>query len=276
MTRRTTRRQGTPALLAGAAALALLGACTSDGVQVDASTRSIAFAKDFDGQALLRAEPAPVAVLPAIAPYQQGLGPITGMTLMRALERNAASERVVPPGIVLGRLNKAGLGEEWRDLASGYVVSGVLERSALAEIAEAAGARFLLMPMLGTMATKTDARLTFAGLVLERTTSTTVDVSLQVWDSATGELAWASTGWSSVEAEVVLATRASLNRALEAAWTQMVLDLVQGRSRSAFSALERAETADDCSEIGGSRNPGSGGTSGMGGPGAAERQGPIP
>ena len=60
-----------------------------------------------------------------------------------------------------------------------------------------------------------------------------------------GELSWASTGWSSVEAEVVLATRASLNRALEAAWTQMVIDLVDGRSRSAFSALERGKEPRD-------------------------------
>jgi hypothetical protein len=240
--------------IAVAAAIAALGGCSSDGVQVDASTRSVAFAADFDGGALLRGERSGVAVLPALAPYQQGLGPLTGMTLMRALERNAPGLRVMPSGVVLGKLNAAGLGSEWRELATGYVVSGVLERKALEEVAEAAGARFVLMPMLGTMNSKTDTRFTFAGLVVDRTTSTTVDVSLQVWDSATGELSWASTGWSSVEAEVVLATRASLNRALEAAWTQMVIDLVAGRSRSAFSALERGtdlrDGADGPSSVG--------------------------
>jgi len=38
------------------AAIAALGGCSSDGVQVDASTRSVAFAADFDGGALLRGE----------------------------------------------------------------------------------------------------------------------------------------------------------------------------------------------------------------------------
>ena len=215
--------------------------CTSDGVQVDASTRSVAFAQPFDGKALLRSRPDACAVLPALAPYQQGLGPVTGMTLMRAIEDVDPAARVQAGGIVLGRLNAAGLGGAWRDLAGGYVVSGVLDRDGLAKIAQAVGARYLVMPMLGTMSTKTDTRLTFMGLVVGRTSSTTVDVSLQVWDSATGELAWASTGWCAVEAEVFLATRASLNRALESVWVQMVTDLAEGRSRSAVRRTERLQ-----------------------------------
>jgi hypothetical protein len=229
-------------LVAGTAALA---GCTSNGVQVDASTRSVAFVDEFDGKALLEAQPTAVAVLPALAPNQQGLGPVTGMTLQRAIERIDPKARVQGGGIVMGRLNAAGLGETWRDLASGYVMSGVLERSELAKVAQAAGARYLLMPMLATMNTKTDTRLTFLGLVVGRTSSTTVDVSLQLWDSATGKIAWASTGWCAIEAEVVLATRASLSRALESVWTQMLIDLVQGRSRSVLNIEETARTGDD-------------------------------
>ena len=244
-------------------AVAAAAGCSSDGVQVDVATRSVAFAEGFDGNALLRAERAPVAVLPALAPYQQGLGPLAQMTLMRAIERNAPGARVQPAGAVMGKLNEAGLGTAWRELAAGYVVSGVLERDGLAKVAKAVGARYLLMPMLGTMNTKTDTRFTLMGLVVDRTTSTTVDVSLQVWDGETGEIAWASTGWSSVEAEVMLATRASLNRALEAAWSQMAVDLRDGRSRSAFSAIERKETADQSSEFAGSGNQRPAGASGM-------------
>lgn len=240
------------ALLVGMAGIAGLAGCTSNGVQVDASTRSVAFVDKFDGKALLEAQPAAVAVLPALAPYQQGLGPVTGMTLQRAIERVDPKARVQAGGIVMGRLNKAGLGETWRDLASGYVVSGVLERSELAKVAQAAGARYLLMPMLATMNTKTDTRLTFMGLVVGRTSSTTVDVSLQLWDSSTGEIAWASTGWCALEAEVVLATRASLARALELVWVQMLTDLVEGRSRSVTSIEEPAQAVDaaDAAEAG--------------------------
>lgn len=82
------------------------------------------------------------------------------------------------------------------------------------------------------------------GVQVGRTSSTTVDVSLQVWDSSTGELAWASTGWCAVEAEVVLATRASLNRALESVWVQMVTDLAERRSRSAVRRTERVAAGD--------------------------------
>jgi hypothetical protein len=241
----TFRRNRLRPLATLLAVMAALPGCTSDGVQVDASTRSVAFVDKFDGKALIEAQPAAVAVLPALAPYQQGLGPVTGMTLQRAIERVDAEARVHGGGIVMGRLNKAGLGQTWRDLATGYVTSGVLERSELAKVAQAAGARYLLMPMLATMNTRTDTRLTFMGLVVGRTSSTTVDVSLQLWDSATGEIAWASTGWCALEAEVVFATRASLARALELVWVQMLTDLVEGRSRSVTRIEEPAGAADD-------------------------------
>lgn len=237
-------RRAVRAAIATLATAAALPGCTSDGVQVDASTRSVAFAPAFDGRALLRSRPEACAVLPALAPYQQGLGPVTGMTLMRAIEEVDPAARVQAGGLVLGRLNAAGLGGAWRDLAGGYVMSGVLDRAELARIAQAVGARYLIMPMLGAMNTKTDTRLTLMGLVVGRTSSTTVDVSLQVWDSSTGELAWASTGWCAVEAEVVLATRASLNRALESVWVQMVTDLAEGRSRSAVRRTDRLEAGD--------------------------------
>lgn len=254
------RRTITGRMLAAAAALvAALAGCTSDGVQVDVSTRSVAFVPGFDGRKLLDAQPSACAVLPALAPYQQGLGPVTGMTLMRAIERADPAARVQAGGLVLGRLNAAGLGAAWRDLASGYVVSGVLERSELAKVSEAVGARYLVMPMLGTMNTKTDTRLTFMGLVVGRTSSTTVDVSLQVWDAATGELAWASTGWCSLEAEVVLATRASLARTLESVWFQMITDLVEGRSRSVMRVVETAKAADAADAHGPGGDPGDSG-----------------
>lgn len=110
MTHRSTRGR----TLAAAALVAVLAGCTSDGVQVDASTRSVAFVPAFDGRKLLESQPATCAVLPALAPYQQGLGPVTGMTLMRAIERADPKARVQAGGIVLGRLNAAGLGATWR------------------------------------------------------------------------------------------------------------------------------------------------------------------
>lgn len=123
----------------------------------------------------------------------------------------------------------------------------------------AVGARYLLMPMLGNMNTKTDTRLTLMGLVVGRTSSTTVDVSLQVWDSATGELAWASTGWCALEAEVVLATRASLARTLESVWFQMITDLVEGRSRSVMRVVEPAKAVAAADAAGQDGNAGAAG-----------------
>jgi hypothetical protein len=223
----------------------LSGGCTSQGVAVDAVTHSVSLAEDPSLRHALAARPAKVAILPAVAPSQPGLAPLTNMALMRAIERTVPGATVVPAAVVAGRINEAGLGTAWHDLASEYVTGGVLDRERLAKVGKAAQVRWVLMPMLGNLWTYSNNRLNVLGLVVNWTVSTTVDVSLQAWDVETGQVAWASTGSCTIEAEVVLNARASLNRALETAFAQMVSDLVTGRSRSVERAtLPAAEIAE--------------------------------
>lgn len=222
--------------------------CTSQGVAIDAVTHSVSLAEDPSPRNALAAKPAQVAILPAVAPSQPGLAPLTNMALMRAIERTVPDATVVPAAVVAGRINAAGLGTAWHDLASEYVTGGVLDRERLAQVGKAAQVRWVLMPMLGNLWTYSNNRLNVLGLVVNWTVSTTVDVSLQAWDVETGQVAWASTGSCTIEAEVVLNARASLNRALETAFAQMVSDLVTGRSRSVeratLPATEIAEPAE--------------------------------
>lgn len=223
----------------------LSGGCTTQGVAVDAVTHSVALGQGASPRNALATSPAQVAILPAVAPSQPGLAPLTNMALMRAIERTVPGATVVPAAVVAGRINEAGLGTAWHDLATEYVTGGVLDRERLARVGKAARVRWVLMPMLGNLWTYSNNRLNVLGLVVNWTVSTTVDVSLQAWDVESGQVAWASTGSCTIEAEVVLNARASLNRALETAFAQMVADLAKGRSRSVERAtLSAAELAD--------------------------------
>lgn len=261
MTAAATRAIARRLAAAGAMALAALAVpagCTSQGIQVDAVTNSVSFAPDPSPRDALRSKPPQVAILPALAPLQPGLAPLTSMAAARALDAALPGHSVIPASVVAGRINVAGLGEAWHDLAVRYSTGGILDREHLAKVGAAAGVRWVLMPMLGNLSTSSNSRFTFLGLVVDRTVSTTVDVSLQAWDVRTGEIAWASTGSCTIEAEVVLNTRASLARALETVFRQMATDLAENRSRS----VERATvaTAEDSAADPG--NPQSGVTAG--------------
>ncbi len=239
------RRAAAPSALPLMVFLSGAGGCTTQGVAVDAVTHSVALGQRASPRNALATSPAQVAVLPAVAPSQPGLAPLTNMALMRAIERTVPGATVVPAAVVAGRINEAGLGTAWHDLATEYVTGGVLDRERLAKVGKAAQVRWVLMPMLGNLWTYSNNRLNVLGLVVNWTVSTTVDVSLQAWDVESGQVAWASTGSCTIEAEVVLNARASLNRALETAFAQMVADLVKGRSRSVERAtLPAAEVAD--------------------------------
>lgn len=251
------RRTAATALLP-LAVLLLPGGCTTQGVAVDAVTHSVALVQDPSPRNALTTSPAQVAILPAVAPSQPGLAPLTNMALIRAIERTVPGATVVPAAVAAGRINEAGLGSAWHELATEYVTGGVLDRERLAKIGKAARVRWVLMPMLGNLWTYSNNRLNVLGLVVNWTVSTTVDVSLQAWDVESGQVAWASTGSCTIEAEVVLNARASLNRALETAFAQMVADLAKGRSRSVERATLPASEVADPGEVPAQSEPASG------------------
>jgi hypothetical protein len=221
------------AVLAGAVA----GGCSSSGVQVDDITHSAVFRDDFRAPDLTTKGTVRCAILPSLAPSQPGLAPLTSMSLLRSLQREVPDHSILPAAITASRINAAGLAESWHQAVTDYATGGVLDRDRMRKIAEAAGVRFLFLPVLGSLSTYSNNRFTFLGVVVNWTVSTTVDVSLQAWDSETGQLVWASTGTCTIEAEVVLNSRASVNRALETAFAGMIEDLVKGRASSVRSRL---------------------------------------
>lgn len=223
---------GRVAVLALSLEAVILGACSSSGIQVEAISHSVSLHPESSPREALRSGPSQVAILPALAPLQPGLAPLTSMTLMRAVDAAVPGNTVVPASETAGRLNAAGLGTAWHEMAVNYSTGGILDGERLAKVGAATGARWVLMPMLGNLWTFSNNRFTLMGLVVNWTVSTTVDVSLQAWDTRTGQVAWASTGSCTIEAEVILNSRASLNRALETVFRQMVTDLVENRSRS--------------------------------------------
>ena len=221
-----------------------LAACSSDGFEVAAQTQSVTYRAWLDPKPALLAAPPQCAILPAIAPSANGLAPLAGMTLYRALGRVAPGMTVVPAGEVVTRMNAAGLATDWQSLATAYAASGVLDRERLAKIGKAVGVRHMILPMFAAMNTNFDDRFTFLGLTIDRTYWTTVDVSLQVWDAETGSPEWASTGACTVATEVVMATRVSLARSLETIWVQMLEDLVLHRAQSVIQRTEPAPAKD--------------------------------
>jgi hypothetical protein len=230
--------------LLAALPLAALVACSSDGFEVAAQTQSVTYRVEIDPRAALHASPPACAIMPALAPSANGLGPIASMTFYRALQQVAPGMTVVTAGESVARMNAAGVATDWQTLSAAYASSGVLDRERIAKIAKAIGVRHVVLPMFAAMNVNFDDRFSFLGLTIDRTYWTTVDVSLQVWDAQTGAPEWASTGACTVASEVVVATRASLARSLETIWTQMLRDLLEHRTQSVIHVKEPVPAAD--------------------------------
>jgi hypothetical protein len=216
--------------------LLLLAACSSDGFKMVAQSHSVAYRLDPDPKGLLLSVPPTCAVLPAEAPSAPGYSALTGMALRAALLSSKHGETVLDAGVTASRINKAGLANDWHLLAVSYRDCGVMDYDRLSKIGKAIGVRHILVPTLAGSVSNFGPRLDFLGLTIGRTFWTTVDVSLQLWDTSTGDLVWQSTASCTAAAEVVVATRVSLRTAMQSGFVLMIDDLVQGHSESVMAA----------------------------------------
>ena len=216
--------------------LLLLGACNSDGFTMVAHSNSVVYRVDPDPKALLDSVPPSCAVVPAIAPSEPGYAPLTGLALRAAMVKNSRCETVMDAGVAASRISTAGVTQEWHALALSYRDCGVMDRDQLAKIGKAIGVRYILVPMLAGVSVNFGVRFDFLGLTLGRTFWTTVDVSLQLWDTSSGDLVWQSTSSCTAAVEVLIATRVSMRTAMESGFELMLDDLLQGRSVSVMSA----------------------------------------
>jgi hypothetical protein len=218
--------------------VAALAACSPSLYGWTVRTSSTLPAGSFSPWVLARE---PVALFEAHAP-----GGLRGNELGLAgyladiLKTVAPDFKVVSPQETASRINKGGLAQEYARMRTDYEQTNILEASALRKLGEAAGARYAFQPRLGAFTQTMTNRWTPWDLRIVQTRSSMLRLSLQLWDTHTGDPVWSSTAEAIVSSEVLLQDPVYLEDAARVALGSVVADFLRGRTSSRYTPLNKA------------------------------------
>jgi len=106
------------------------------------------------------------------------------------VRRDRKDIRVVGLPETISAVNRAGLAQAYRSMYHDYRDSAVLDGKVMAQIARAAGTRYLGQIKLANMQQGARGRFSLLGLNLLNTHYANMRIFFQVWDSRDGTIAW--------------------------------------------------------------------------------------
>lgn len=183
----------------------------------------------------------PVAIFEAHAPG--GLrGNELGLAgyLAEIIKAIAPDFKVVSPQETASRINQGGLAQEYARMRTDYEQTNILDAAALRKLGEAAKARYAFQPRLGAFTQTMTNRWTPWDLRIIQTRSSMLRLSLQLWDTHTGEPVWSSTAEAILSGEVVFQDPVYLEDAARVALGSVVADFMRGRTSSTYTPLNKA------------------------------------
>jgi heme-degrading monooxygenase HmoA len=115
------------------------------------------------------------------------------LSFSKALVEQRPSFRIVPLTETLTSVNRAGLYQDYRRMIIEYRDSGLMDGNALGKVGKATGARYIaLLNMAGFQQAYRD-RLGVLGLRVLQTKEAHIRLTLQIWNSLDGSIAWEGT-----------------------------------------------------------------------------------
>ena len=219
--------------------LALVTACSSSIYGWQVRTRSSPFAPSFDPGALGRE---PVAVFGALT--MPGLrGNEVGLDFMlgEVLQTVAPHMHIVSPQHSISQINQQGLAAEYTQMRTDAEQSHILNRESLKKIGRAIGARYVFQPRLAAFTQTMYDRWTFPGLgvLLVQVRSSNLRMSLQLWNTETGELLWASMAEGTMQNEAVSKDPVYFEDAARVALGSIIADFLNHKTASTYDPLNK-------------------------------------
>jgi hypothetical protein len=183
----------------------------------------------------------PVAILEAVAsPALHGNEVGLALSLKRVLQEVAPNMRLVSPLEVASRLNRERLASEYARMRVVYDQSNILDRDLLEKIGAVLGVRYVLQPRLGAFTQTLYDR--WKAPVLEinvlRIRVSILRLALQLWDTQTGDLIWASTAEGAFQEEALSEDPVYLREAGRLTWGSIISDFAHDRTAYRYSPTD--------------------------------------
>lgn len=186
--------------------------------------------------AVLRHEP--VGILEALtSPGLHGNEVGLALSLKRVIARVSPTMTLISPLEAASRINRQGLTPEYTRMRMDYEQSNILERDTLKKVGQALGVRYILQPRLAAFTQTLYDRWKVPALEINliRIRSSILRLSLQIWDSETGDLIWASTAEGSFQEEALSEDPVYLREAGRITWGSIISDFARDRTSSRYS-----------------------------------------
>jgi len=233
------RTAGITASILLAIVLPILTNCSSSIYGWQVRTTSTPPTTSFDPAAL---EHESVAIFGALT--QPGLRGIeVGLDYMLGQILNTVAPRIQVVSVqhTTTRINQHGLSAEYARMRMDAEQSNILDRETLRRIGAAIGVRYVFQPRLAAFGQFMTERwkLPVIDVRVMQTRSSTLRLSLQLWDTETGELLWLSVAEETMQSEAVAQDPVYLEDAARVAFGSIIADLINHKTASTYTSLNK-------------------------------------
>ncbi|HXZ25033.1 MAG TPA: hypothetical protein VEI24_02340 [Nitrospiria bacterium] len=202
----------------------LLTACAGPLKQIGSETSFTSKSSSFDPFSLQHEQ---VAVLNAVVGFGlEGYSQQVSRSLSVAVKESYPSMKMIPAHETLSRINRDGLAEDYAAMVSNYMASGILDRDMLRKIGQATGARYVFQPGLAAFSQSMSGRFSAFGLRIVQTRVSVLRLSVQLWDTQTGEIVWEASGEATLAGEDVREVRIPFEEIADNLWQRMLKGLL--------------------------------------------------
>jgi hypothetical protein len=213
--------------------------CSSSIYGWQVRTNSTAFSPSFDPGSLGQE---PVAVLGALT--MPGLrGNEVGLDFMlgEVLHRVAPHIHIVSQQQTISQINQQGLAAAYNQMRVDAEQSHILDRDPLKKVGTAVGARYVFQPRLASFTQTMYDRFSFPalGVVVSQTRQSNLRMSIQLWDTKTGELLWASMAEGTMQSEALSKDPVYLEDAVRVTLGSIVADFLNRKTASTYTPLNK-------------------------------------
>jgi hypothetical protein len=129
-------------------------------------------------------------ITPSAATGQEEEKQALALIFAEAFKQERPRVRVVGLPEALNAINKAGLGEAYKQTYNDYRDTGLFKREVLRQMGEVTGARYIAQIKLQGFNQGAKERFGAFGLRIVETRFASVRIFLQIWDSHDGTIAW--------------------------------------------------------------------------------------
>lgn len=140
----------------------------------------------------------------------------------KAFREERPEIKIVTVRETLNRINRSGLTRDYASMLESYNTTGILDKEVLLKIGNTLGIKHIAQPKLSSLIERTSTRLSAFGLSIVSTRETTVKISLQLWDTETGNIIWEGSGAATIAVEALRAKSVSFEEVAEAASRSLV------------------------------------------------------